>query len=221
VTDNPADPLPPEAVIALAWSPPEVRSALGTVLRLDRRLARILARTREPMLGQMRLSWWREALGKPLAERPRGDAVLDAIGLHWAGREPALVALVDGWEQVLEEPPLSEAAARLFAAGRCEALIAAHRREPVALDPSDPCMAAAWHWSLADFAARVSDAQERALLVRLGLAQGRPAAPLPREARGLAVLGGLGLRALRRGGRPLMEGRGAPLAALRAAIFRA
>jgi phytoene synthase len=33
------------------------------------------------MLGQMRLAWWREALGKPLADRPRGDEVLDAVGL--------------------------------------------------------------------------------------------------------------------------------------------
>ena len=35
-----------------------------------------MARTTEPMLGQMRLAWWRDALGKPVDERPRGDAVL-------------------------------------------------------------------------------------------------------------------------------------------------
>ena len=46
------------------------------------------------MLGQMRLAWWREALGKPVADRPRGDRVLDAIGQDWAGREAALVAMV-------------------------------------------------------------------------------------------------------------------------------
>jgi phytoene synthase len=42
---------------------------------------------------------------------------------------------------------------------------------------------------------------------------------LPKTLRGLAVLEALALRALRRGGRPLMEGRGAPLTAFRAAIF--
>ncbi len=221
MTDDAADLMPPEAELALAWSGQKVRGPLSMALQLDRRLARIVARTSEPMLGQMRLAWWRDALGTPLADRPRGDAVLDGLGAHWAGRESALIALVDGWEQVLEEPPLSERAARLFGEGRCAALLAVYDKTPE--DTSDPgaLYAAAWHWSFADFAARVSREEERALLVRLGLGlgNGHPALRLPREARGLAVLGALGLRALQRGGRPLMEGRGAPVAALRAAIF--
>lgn len=213
------EPLPPEQRLALAWSTAAKRERLASVLVLDRRLARIVARTREPMLGQMRLAWWRDALGKPVAERPRGDAVLDTLGRLLEGQEAALIALVDGWERILEEPPLSESAARRFAAGRCMALLAAYNRTTCENGPRDPFHEAAWRWSLADFASRVSDDGERALLLRLGLGDGEQNLRLPREARGLAVLGALGARALRRGGRPLMEGRGAPLAAFRAALF--
>ena len=53
----------------------------------------------------------------------------------------------------------------------------------------------------------------------MGLERGGPNTALPVSAKGLAVLGALGLRALKRGGRPLMEGRGAALVALRAAML--
>jgi len=213
------EPLPPEQSVALAWSAGTIRDRLLSLLVLDRRLGRILTRTREPMLGQMRFAWWREALGKPAAERPRSDAVLEALGEHWRGNEDALIALVDAWERLLEEPPLSEAAARAFAEGRCTALLAVYGLKRNTGSPAKACHRAASRWSFGDFAARVSDADERALLVRLGLADAGPDPRLPREARALAVLGALGTRGLRRGGRPLMEGRGASLAAIRAAIF--
>ena len=98
VNAPPPDPLTPEAELAVAWSRPKVRGPLSMALQLDRRLARIVARTTEPMLGQMRLAWWREALAKPPGDRPRGDLVLDGISLHWAGHEAGLLPLVDAWE---------------------------------------------------------------------------------------------------------------------------
>ena len=107
VTEEAPDFLAPEAELALAWSHPKVRPALSIALQLDRRLARIVSRTSEPVLGQMRLTWWREALGKPPTERPLGDAVLEAIGEHWKStvqiygenRQLALGAIArsDGW----------------------------------------------------------------------------------------------------------------------------
>ena len=216
---NPADPdtLPPEAELALAWTPAGVRTALEYALRLDRRLARIVTRTSEPVLGQMRLAWWRDALGKPVAERPRGDAVLDGIGQHWAGREAALTAMVDGWEVLIVAEVLGPAEIAAFAAGRGAffAELAAGttqaERERVA--------AAAFRWATADAASSVSDAQERARLVDAGRAHGAAPRPLPASHRGLAVLDALARRALAQGGAPLMAGRGASFTALRAAIF--
>lgn len=212
-----ADALPPEAELALAWSNPTIRAPLGTALHLDRRLARIVARTGEPMLGQMRLAWWRDALGTPVGERPRGDAVLDAIGAHWQGRETALVAMVDAWEVLVTAESIDATRAAEFGAGR-GAFFAA-----LSPDPSRAARleAAGRRWALADAAAGVSDPQERAVLVEAGLSGGGKAdGSLPSTLRGLAVLESLAMRALRRGGRPLMEGRGASWAALRAGIFR-
>lgn len=210
--------LPPEADLALAWTPPKVRAALSIAFQLDRRLARIVTRTNEPMLGQMRLAWWRDVLGKPASERPQGDVVLDAIGKHWTGREAALIALVDGWEVLLTADPLDPPAIASFASQRgaffgalVEGDFDAAARKAIA--------AAAYRWALADAAARVSDAAERAALIAASVASLSTGARLPKALRGLAVLDALSRRALQRGGRPLMEGRGAPLVAMKAAIL--
>ncbi len=220
VTDDAADLLPPEAGLALAWSGSKVRGPLTMALQLDRRLARIVARTTEPMLGQMRLAWWRDALGTPVAERPRGDAVLDGLGRHWAGRERALVELVNAWEVLVTAERLGPGEIESFAAGR-GAFFVALAGDEAQSDLSARLNAAGRRWALADAASGVSTGAERAALVAVGLAVTRPAGRLPRELRGLAVLEALALRGLNRGGRPLMEGRGAAFAVLRVAIFSA
>jgi phytoene synthase len=212
------DYLPPEAELALAWSPPKVRAALTTVLQLDRRLARIVARTSEPMLGQMRLAWWREALAKPTADRPQGDKVLDALGRHWAGKEQAVIAMVEGWEYLLADRSLAQADLQGCAAGRAAPFSALIDNRDETLD--ERIRMAGMRYALADLAANLCDQGERETAIAYGLGGSCPSVPLPRELRGLAVLEALALRSLRRGGRPLMEGRGAPFAALRAAIFR-
>lgn len=225
MTSDLSDPLPPEAEVALIWTSPALRPAFSAALQFDRRLARIVARTHEPVLGQMRLAWWREALAKPVADRPRGDAVLDALGALLPGREAALTAMVDGWEVLVTAEHLGPHEAALFGAGR-GALFAALAADPAAA--SLPLLAerlglAGRRWALADAAAGVSDPQERAVLAAAGLEAGAAggAARIPAALRGAAVLEALSLRALRAGGRPLMEGRGAALAIIRAAIFRA
>lgn len=216
---DPSDMLPPEAELALAWSRPEVRGTLMAALQLDRRLGRIVARTREPMLGQMRLAWWREALGTPVAERPRGDAVLDAIGVHWRGREAALVRLVDSWEIFVTAKALDPKEAVSFGEGRGAFFAAMAVTGDAAT--VQRLAAAGFRWALADAATAISDAEEREAVIGAGLSLVDDARRLPASFRGLAVLEALALRALRRGGMPLMEGRMAPLTAMRAAIFRA
>lgn len=218
MNDDAADTLSPEAELALAWSREKVRGPLTMALQLDRRLARIVARTTEPMLGQMRLAWWREALGKPPGERPRGDAVLDGLGLHWAGREAALVQMVDAWEVLVTAQSLGTAEAGMLGEGR-GAFFAALAPESTAAEAAR-LAAAGRAWALADAAAGVSDPAERGVLVAAGLARADDLGRFPRGLRGLAVLEALALRALRRGGEPLMAGRGAALAALAGAIFR-
>lgn len=217
MTSESPDPLAPEAELALAWSPPLVRSALAAAFRLDRRLGRIVARTTEPMLGQMRLAWWREALGKPVVDRPRGDPVLDAIGGSWVGYEAALTAMVDGWEVLVTSTAFDRAAIEAFGAQRSAFFgVLGGNLAPAA---AERVAVAGFRWAMADAASSVSDAGERAELIASGLERNGPAGRMPRPLRGLAVLDALAVRALQRGGRPMMEGRGAPLVAMRAAIF--
>ncbi|SHN53934.1 squalene/phytoene synthase family protein [Erythrobacter sanguineus] len=210
--------LPPEAALALAWSPQEVRARLTMLLQLDRRLARIVARTSEPMLGQMRLAWWRDALRQPKAARPRGDAVLDGIGMVWGGHEAGLIAMIDGWEVLIGETALDLVAIADFAAGRAAPFMAL---SDDLKDGQRPVVAqGARCWALTDAAIAMSDPAERALFLEAARECCDRIGKMPRDLRGLAVLAALARRSVRLGGVPLMAGRGASLAVLQAAIFR-
>ena len=209
---------PPETRIALAYCAADRREQVMLALALDQRLGQLVARTSEPMLGQIRLAWWREALQQAPAQRPQGDAVLDGISQGWLGPAAPLIALVDGWEHMLREEALSRDAALACSAARADALLAASDLAPGARG-HDAARCAGMIWALADLAAKISSPDERALLIDTARAISAPTTRLPAKARALAVLGALGRRSLRRGGRPLMEGRMAALIAVRAAIF--
>lgn len=210
--------LPPELQIVVQYCASPIDGMLATALSLDQRLARIVAQSSEPMLAQMRLAWWREELGKNPADRPSGDAVLDAIGRHWSGQELALRKVVDGWEEMLAEPPLPTSAAMEFATGR--AAVFGAIAESGGYDAQKAaCQAIGLRWAFVDAALHTSDHGERELLVGLAQNQEASAVRLSRPLRGLNVLDALVYRSLRKGARPLLEGRGAALVAIRAALL--
>lgn len=204
--------------IALAWSRGGARDALLPLLLLDDRLARIVATVREPMLAQMRLAWWRDRLGEARGLRPKGDPVLDAIGLHWQGEEAALIALVDGWEELLGDAPLSEGAFERFARGKAEGFAACARLAGAA-GHAEPARQAGRLYALGDCLPRLSDPVERARLQALAAANPGGPNSMPRFLRPLAILGGLGARVLRRGEGPLFGDRGSALLATRLGIL--
>ena len=207
-----------EAELALAYTGPILRDALRIFLEFDQRLARIVSATNEPMLGQMRLAWWRDTLAMDVSDRPQGDAVLDALGERWRGAEASLVALVDGWEAMLSEPPLAREAGLAFANGRAEGIAGLGKLWGASAAVCDTIAAAARIWALADAASNVAEDTERETL--LALARDLPApAALPAPYRGVGVLAALGARSVRAGGAPLMAGRGAALVALRAGLL--
>ncbi|MEP3051714.1 MAG: hypothetical protein ABJP48_01870 [Erythrobacter sp.] len=215
MTLEPTETLPEEMGIAIAHTPVALRSRMNVIFALDQRLGRIIAKSVEPALAQMRLAWWREMLQAPASERPSGDSVLDAIGKSWIGYEKALIALVDGWEELLIDPPLTKGVSMRFAQGRAAPFMCLVDEEARTLLIEIHAM----RWALADLAAKVQSKEERAMLVSIGLNLEASEKRAPKELRGLIVLGALSLRALKRGGRPLMEGRGAGLTAFRAALL--
>ena len=88
---NLLDECPEVSRIALA-SAGSRRDIWLAAFALDGRIGRMVLGASEPMLGQMRLAWWRDQLGAPASARPQGDLLLDLIGRTWAGNELPLLS---------------------------------------------------------------------------------------------------------------------------------
>lgn len=156
-------PTNPERTLASRYAPPAVRDALVALFSLDDTLGAIVRTTREPIVGQMRLTWWYEALGALDTARPPAEPILQAL---YAAVIPAgvsgaeLAAMTDGWE-VLLEPVLDAAAIERFAAQRGARLFLAAGR---LLAVDDPRIELAGRgWALADLSLRLSDPASRAV----------------------------------------------------------
>jgi phytoene synthase len=219
MTSPPAENLPDEARLALAHTQPVLTDALRILLEFDQRIARIVAATTEPMLGQMRIAWWRDTLGMPANDRPRGDAVLDGLGQFWSGVEAPLIAVVDGWEHMLSDPPLTREAALAFAQGRGEGMAGLSQIVGSPVRIAGDLRVCGQIWALADAASHIAQGAERQTLLNLARELPRPSNTLPSPFRGVAILYALAERSLQADGAPLMAGRGAALVALRAGLF--
>jgi 15-cis-phytoene synthase len=146
------DLIDPDRVFALNHVPPEDRGAVGALWALDEQLGQIVASTSQPMTGQMRLLWWREALEKRLSGHP----VLAEMALAFdrGVDADALGVIIDGWEELLEPLPLDEAQLAAFAEARGGQLFALTAR--ICGVTSTPDAGAGW--ALVDFGVRCSDA---------------------------------------------------------------
>ncbi len=197
--------------LAFAYAPLAVRPLLLPLLALDARLGSIVRRASEPMLAQMRLAWWRDTLDSPRSRWPAGEPILARLA-SWQSPD-SLAALAEGWEHLLADR-LDESAIAGFAAGRQAGFAALAGEMGTDRDSADR---AARTWALADLAANLSNEEERSRVV----AHAGETSPLhlPSGLRPLAVLAALGRRSLRRGGRPLLEGRGAAATAFRVGLF--
>lgn len=208
---------PEVARIALA-SAGRHRDLWLAAFALDGRIGRMVLGATEPMLGQIRLAWWRDQFGQPVATRPEGDPLLDLIGRSWEGRERALRELVDGWEALLSPRPLSEADCASFVAGRASLAraLAESVGSPAAVSEAKR---AGTLWGLADLAIHAQEAGERSAALDRAAEIARKNLRLPRTLRPLSVIGGLARRSLKSGGRPFLGDRVSPFIALRLGLF--
>lgn len=152
-----------ERALALEYAPLPIRPALTALLALDDTLGNIVRTTREPIVGQMRLTWWYEALMKLDDAPPPAEPVLQALygavipnGVSGA----ALAAMTDGWE-ILLDPALDPVAVERFAVERGGRLFGAAGRL-LAVDDARIELAGRG-WALADLSQRLRDAASRAL----------------------------------------------------------
>lgn len=124
---------------------------------LDVRLADIVRTTSEPLIGQMRLTWWHEVLSDDARTKGRGDPLVDAWREAAVGPDEGCLAMIDGWEALLGMETADEAALRAYAEGRGGGLFAA---QTGALIESEPMLAAAGAvWALWDLSGHISDRQ--------------------------------------------------------------
>lgn len=174
---------PPEGLAAaerrviLSYVPVSKRQAVEALMALDDVMADIIRSTSEPMIGQMRLTWWHGALAALDEAPPPAQPVLQALAMHVlpAVTGGSLGQIVDGWEELLEPGVLDDDALGAFAVGRGQGLFAA-LAAVLGGQGAVPIAGAGRGWALADLAAHSTDAE----LAARSTAQ---AAPLLRQAR--------------------------------------
>ena len=139
----------PERDLASAYAPLAARAGLNALWALDDRLARVVDTAREPMIAQMRMTWWHEALTRLDTAPPPAEPVLQALAAtvvaHGVGGG-ALARVVEGWEELLQEDPALDQ----YAQGRGGGLFAA--AAGVLGATSDPVEQAGRGWALVDLA---------------------------------------------------------------------
>ncbi len=135
-------------------------------------------------MGQIRLAWWRERLGEPAESWPAGEPLL-ALLREWGDHRLELAAMVDGWEVLLAEPPLSRTSAAAAVAGRAAGAVSLAEQVGLGHHAAE-VETIARRWAAADFAAGISDeAEAQAFREQV---PPRMAASLPRALRPLLVL---------------------------------
>lgn len=149
----------PERGIVLSYAPADGRGAFASILALDGMLAEVLRSTSEPVLGQIRLRWWYDALraldGGPAPAVPLLVEIEQALS-GTAARPSDLCPIVDGWSLLIEEEAFDRATLEEQGRLRGGTLFEVVGRVFHAAE-SDPLAVAGAGWALADLARHVSD----------------------------------------------------------------
>ena len=82
----------PDRYIAALLAPATARVGLLAIAAFAAEVGRIATQVREPMMGEIRLQWWRDALARGAdgghSGHPVADALIDTIARHALPREP-------------------------------------------------------------------------------------------------------------------------------------
>jgi phytoene synthase len=163
----------PERNLVLAYVAAPRRAALAALFALDDTLADIVRTTSEPLIGQMRLTWWHDALGKLDAAPPPAQPVLEAIArdlIPWGVQGSEVAAMIDGWDVLIEEAELDEQALRRFGDGRGGTLFTLAARA-LGGEGGAAMRSAGSGWALADLARGLSNSAEAEAARRVSVEQ--------------------------------------------------
>jgi len=147
----------PERELALSYAPRPIRARLRVLWSVDERFGTIVAGTTDPIIGTMRLLWWREELttsmednrAEPLLENVK--QVIEATG----GDGKEWGAMAGGWNALLQDP-IGERELDRFAVERGSRLFRLSA-ELLVDDVPTWVEREGRGWSLTDLACRMSD----------------------------------------------------------------
>ena len=192
-------PLGADRELALMHTPARVRPAMAALLAIDAAMGDVVARSTDPMLGRIKLTWWREQL-EALDERPPpAEPRLQAVAEHLvpAGISGADVAnLEPGWAALLDEPID-------FFAVQLRGVILFQLGARL-LEAEDPCLEGSGILLALASAARVGREPPQDLVVTISTTLRRHV--MPRRLRSMTALARLAVRDLRHGAPHEREG---------------
>lgn len=113
----------PPVHLAVAYAQHKFRAPLALLLEIDNRLQGILENTREPMIAQIKMAWWREAFENSPNARPKGEPLLQALNnVGDVIPSAALQSLVSAWEILLGSQHWAQDAVATHAELRSDAI---------------------------------------------------------------------------------------------------
>ena len=169
---------------------------------IDAAMGEVVRSTHEPMLGPIRLAWWRERLeeldkgGGAPAEPRLQQVVGELLPRGVSGHD--LAALEAGWLRLFDPFPWGpETSEAIWLRGNLLFGIGAR----LLGSPDEKLQAAGGLWALVDVARHCSDAASRAMLLKQarGFAQGLGGARFAAPLRPLSMIAALGVRDSLRG----------------------
>jgi 15-cis-phytoene synthase len=188
--------------LALTYVPLRNRGALAALFAIDRAMGDVIRTTKEPMLGPIRLAWWRERLNEldeavVAPAEPRLQAVeRELLPRGISGHD--IAALEDGWLRLFDPFPWSiETSEAIWSRGNLLFGLAAR----VVGAPGEQIQAAGGLWALVDVARHLSDASSREMLLgqARSFAKGLGGSGFTSKLRPLSMLTALAMRDCKRG----------------------
>ncbi|MEN2786578.1 squalene/phytoene synthase family protein [Sphingomonas qilianensis] len=149
----------PERLLALSYAAVAARPAVAALFALDDTLGRILRTTREPVVGQMRLTWWFEALERLDGGAAPAEPVLQALAAEALPRGVSgarLAGMIDAWEALLDGDRPDDSVMTTYA--QRGVILFGAAGTVLGAAPGDPVAPAGRGWALADLARHASDA---------------------------------------------------------------
>src|SRR5215210_659827 len=189
--------LSPDKKLAFAYLPARHRAAIEALFAIDAAMGDVVRTTSEPMVGQIRLAWWRERLEEldsamDAPAEPRLQAVQkELIPRGVAARD--LAGLERGWVRLFDPFPWDVGTAEaIWFRGRLLFALGAQ----LLARTDDAIESAGGIWALVDAARHCSDGESRSMLIAQArtFAKGLGGTRFPASLRPLSMLAALAIR---------------------------